>query len=202
MVSIEDKILKRIKSHGRGWAMTNSDFGDIAKTATIDWSLYRLKDKKLIRPLMRGIYDYPRFSEILQEELAPDMEMVARAIARKFRWNILISGNTALNYLGLSTQIPMRLIYFSDGPSRQYEVAERILEFKHISFKEARFTNTKSEIVVQALRELGMARITTDVINKMRDFIPASDRNKVLKDTQFTTDWIHDKIKLICAEED
>ncbi len=202
MVSIEDKILKRIKSHGRGWAMTNSDFGDIAKTATIDWSLYRLKDKKLIRPLMRGIYDYPRFSEILQEELAPDMEMVARAIARKFRWNILISGNTALNYLGLSTQIPMRLIYFSDGPSRQYEVAGRILEFKHISFKEARFTNTKSEIVVQALRELGMARITTDVINKMRDFIPASDRNKVLKDTQFTTDWIHDKIKLICAEED
>ena len=202
MVSIEDKILKRIKSHGRGWAMTNSDFGDIAKTATIDWSLYRLKDKKLIRPLMRGIYDYPRFSEILQEELAPDMEMVARAIARKFRWNILISGNTALNYLGLSTQIPMRLIYFSDGPSRQYEVAGRILEFKHISFKEARFTNTKSEIVVQALRELGMVRITTDVINKMRDFIPASDRNKVLKDTQFTTDWIHDKIKLICAEED
>lgn len=202
MVSIEDKILKRIKSHGRGWAMTNSDFGDIAKTATIDWSLYRLKDKKLIRPLMRGIYDYPRFSEILQEELAPDMEMVARAIARKFRWNILISGNTALNYLGLSTQIPMRLIYFSDGPSRQYEVAGRILEFKHISFKEARFTNTKSEIVVQALRELGMARITTEVINKMRDFIPASDRNKVLKDTQFTTDWIHDKIKLICAEED
>ena len=202
MVSIEDKILKRIKSHGRGWAMTNSDFGDIAKTATIDWSLYRLKDKKLIRPLMRGIYDYPRFSEILQEELAPDMEMVARAIARKFRWNILISGNTALNYLGLSTQIPMRLIYFSDGPSRQYEVAGRILEFKHISFKEARFTNTKSEIVVQALRELGMARITTDVINKMRDFIPASDRNKVQKDTQFTTDWIHDKITLICAEED
>ena len=202
MVSIEDKILKRIKSHGRGWAMTNSDFGDIAKTATIDWSLYRLKDKKLIRPLMRGIYDYPRFSEILQEELAPDMEMVARAIARKFRWNILISGNTALNYLGLSTQIPMRLIYFSDGPSRQYEVAGRILEFKHISFKEARFTNTKSVIVVQALRELGMARITTEVINKMRDFIPASDRNKVLKDTQFTTDWIHDKIKLICAEED
>ena len=96
----------------------------------------------------------------------------------------------------------MRLIYFSDGPSRQYEVAGRILEFKHISFKEARFTNTKSEIVVQALRELGMARITTEVINKMRDFIPASDRNKVLKDTQFTTDWIHDKIKLICAEED
>ena len=202
MVSIEDKILKRIKSHGRGWAMTNSDFGDIAKTATIDWSLYRLKDKKLIRPLMRGIYDYPRFSEILQEELAPDMEMVARAIARKFRWNILISGNTALNYLGLSTQIPMRLIYFSDGPSRQYEVAGRILEFKHISFKEARFTNTKSEIVVQALRELGMEHITTEVINKIRDFIPASDRNKILKDTQFTTDWIHDKIKMICAEGD
>ena len=202
MVSIEDKILTRIKSHGRGWVMTNSDFGDIAQSATIDWSLYRLKDKKIIRPLMRGIYDYPHFSEFLQEELAPDMEMVARAIARKFRWNILISGNTALNYLGLSTQIQMRLIYFSDGPNRQYKIAGRTLEFKHISFKEARFSNTKSEIVVQALRELGMEHITTEVINKIRDFIPASDRNKILKDTQFTTDWIHDKIKMICAEGD
>ena len=201
MLSVEDKILARIKSHGRGWAMTNGDFGDLAKTATIDWSLYRLKDKKIIRPLLRGIYDYPRFSELLKEEMAPDMEMVARAIARKFQWNILISGNAALNYLGLSTQVPMRLTYFSDGPTRQYEISSRTIEFKHISLKEARFANIKSEIIVQALRELGAEYITAEIINKIRNFIPASERNKILKDTQFTTDWIHDKIKLICSGE-
>lgn len=201
MLSVEDKILARIKSHGRGWTMTNSDFGDLAKTATIDWSLYRLKDKKIIRPLLRGIYDYPRFSELLKEEMAPDMEMVARAIARKFQWNILISGNAALNYLGLSTQVPMRLTYFSDGPTRQYEIGSRTIEFKHISLKEARFANSKSEIIVQALRELGAEYITAEIINKIRNFIPASERNKILKDTQFTTDWIHDKIKLICSGE-
>ena len=181
--------------------MTNSDFGDLAKTATIDWSLYRLKDKKIIRPLLRGIYDYPRFSELLKEEMAPEMEMVARAIARKFQWNILISGNAALNYLGLSTQVPMRLTYFSDGPTRQYEIGSRTIEFKHISLKEARFANSKSEIIVQALRELGAEYITAEIINKIRNFIPASERNKILKDTQFTTDWIHDKIKLICSGE-
>ena len=125
---------------------------------------------------------------------------VARAIARKFQWNILISGNAALNYLGLSTQVPMRLTYFSDGPTRQYEIGSRTIEFKHISLKEARFANIKSEIIVQALRELGAEHITAEIINKIRNFIPASERNKILKDTQFTTDWIHDKIKLICSE--
>ena len=98
--------------------MTNSDFGDLGKTATIDWSLYRLKDKKIIRPLLRGIYDYPRFSELLKEEMAPDMEMVARAIARKFQWNILTSGNAALHYLGLSGRAPRSSPFPSAALSR------------------------------------------------------------------------------------
>lgn len=201
MISIEDKILARIKWKGRGWAMTNGDFGDLAKTATIDWSLYSLKDKKVIRPLLRGIYDYPRYSDLLQEEIAPDMELVAQAIARKFQWRIQISGSAALNYLGLSTQIPMRIIYFSDGPNRKYEIWGRSMEFKHISLKESGFSDSQSEIIIQALRELGEDRITPEVINKIRNFIPESDQNKILKDTRFITDWIHDTIKLICSEK-
>jgi len=201
MISIEDKILARIKWKGRGWAMTNGDFGDLAKTATIDWSLYRLKDKKVIRPLLRGIYDYPRYSNLLQEEIAPDMELVAQAIARKFQWRIQISGSAALNYLGLSTQIPMRIIYFSDGPNRKYEICGRSMEFKHISLKESGFSDARSEIIIQALRELGENQITPEVINKIRNFIPESNQNKILKDTRFITDWIHDTIKLICSEK-
>lgn len=201
MRSVEDKILARIKRKGKGWIMTNGDFRDLAKNATIDWSLYRLKDKNIIRPLLRGIYYYPRYSELLQEEMAPDMELVARAIARKFQWRIQISGNTALNYLGLSTQIPMSLIYFSDGPHREYEIWGRIMRFKHIKLKETGFSDARSEIIVQALRELGKDRITPEIINKIRDFIPEIDRNKILKDTQYISDWIHDTIKLICSKE-
>lgn len=202
MISVEDKILARIKGHGSGWVMTNGDFGDLAPTATVDWSLHRLKAKKTIRPLLRGIYDYPRYSTFLQEEIAPDMEKVARAIARKFQWNIQISGSAALNYLGLSTQIPMRIVYFSDGPNRQYEILGKTIEFKHIIMKDAKFSDPKSEIIVQALRELGEKQITPEDIEKMRNFIPKSERKKILKDTQFVTDWVHNKIQMICREED
>ena len=72
MISIEDKIHARIIRHGRGWAMTNRDFIDLANASTVDWILYKLKAKDIIRPILRGIYDYPKYSELLQEKMAPD----------------------------------------------------------------------------------------------------------------------------------
>jgi hypothetical protein len=202
MLSLEDKIFARIKGYGKGWVMTNGDFSDLGKTTSVAWCLYRLKERKVIRPLLKGIYDFPRFSELLQEEIAPDIEMVARAIARKFQWHIQISGNAALNYLGLSTQIPMRTIYFSDGPNRSYEIFGRTIEFKHVSLKETKFSYVKSEIIVQALKELGEDQITDEVIATIGNQLPESERKRILKDTRFITDWIHDKIKLICAVEE
>lgn len=202
MLSLEDKIFARIKGYGRGWVMTNSDFGDLGKTSSVAWCLYRLKDRKVIRPLLRGIYDFPKFSELLQEEMAPDMELTARAIARKFQWHIQISGNAALNYLGLSTQVPMKIVYYSDGPNRKYEILGRMIAFKHVSLKETKFSYPQSEIIVQALKELGEERITDAVIKTIREHIKDSEREKILKDTRFITDWIHDKIKLICVAEE
>lgn len=200
MISIEDKIFARIKRKGRGWVMTNRDFTDLANSSSVDWCLYRLKNKNAIRPILRGIYDYPKFSELLQEELAPDLDAVAQAIARKNQWHIQISGSAALNFLGLSTQIPMRTVYFTDGPNRNFKIGERILQFKHISLKETKIPSPQSEVIVQALRELGEDHITGETIETIRKTIPDTDYAKILRETQFTTGWIHDKIKLICQE--
>jgi integrase len=71
---------------------------------------------------IRGIYDYPRFSKLLDQSLSPDIDQVARALARKFRWCIQPTGATALNFLGLSTQVPARAVYLSDGPDRVYQI--------------------------------------------------------------------------------
>lgn len=198
MISIEDKIFVRIKRKGRGWVMTNRDFTDLANSSSVDWCLYRLKDKKVIRPILRGIYDYPKFSELLQEELVPELGAVAQALARKNQWHIQISGSAALNFLGLSTQIPMRTVYFSDGPNRDFKIGERILQFKHILLKETKIPSPQSEIIVQALRELGEDHVNGETIEAISKTIPGKDRAKILRDTQFTTGWIHDKIKLIC----
>jgi len=200
MISIEDKILARIKRNGQSWAFTNRDFIDLASPSTLDWSLYRLKDKKQIRSLLRGIYDYPGYSKLLLEALPPDLVSVANAIARKFQWHIQISGDTALNYLGLCTQVPMRTIYYSDGPNRTYSILGRSIEFKHIRFNETKFLMPKSELVVQALLALGQEQATPDVIQKLRVFLPEKERPKVLKDTQYTIAWVYEIIKRICDD--
>ncbi len=201
MISVEDKIVARIKRWGRGCVITNRDFLDLAKAATVDWSLYRLKDKKIIRSVIRGIYYYPQYSDFLQEELAPSLENVAQAIARKNQWHIQISGDAALNFLGVSTQIPMKTVYFSDGPSRTFNVDGRILEFKHILLREAKIASPMSEIVVQALRQLGESHISGEVIATIRNKISDKDRERLLKDTQFVRGWIRDIILMICNTE-
>ena len=198
MKSIEDKIFARIIRHGRGSVMTNRDFWDIANPASVDWCLYRLKDKKIIRPIIRGIYDYPKFSELLQEELAPDLGAVAQAIARKNQWHIQISGSAALNLLGLSTQIPVKTVYYSDGPTRNFMIGDRKLQFKHILLRETKIGSPRSEMIVQALSELGEDNITPEIIDKLKRQITPKEREKLLSETQFIRDWIRKKIISIC----
>lgn len=97
----------------------------------IDSALHRLAGKGQVRRVIRGLYDYPRFSELLKQQLSPEIGQVARALARKFRWRIQPTGATALNLLGLSTQVPSRAVYLSDGPDRNYKIGSTSLVFEH-----------------------------------------------------------------------
>ena len=128
--SLEMKILQLLRRWGRGCVFSNSDFFSYGPSASVGRCLHSLKVKGIIRPLLRGLYDYPKFSTLLQEALAPDLHQVAMALARKHKWHIQPSGNAALNYWGLSTQVPTRILYFSDGPSRKFSIEGRMLEFK------------------------------------------------------------------------
>ena len=123
--STENKVISRIRGTGMGWAFSPRDFLDLGERPTIDSALHRLVQQGKIRRIIRGIYDFPRASKFLKGPLSPDIDQVARALARKFRWRIQPSGATALNILGLSTQVPARIVYRSDGPDRvqgwQYE---------------------------------------------------------------------------------
>ena len=105
MISSEKKVLSRVYGNGRGYAFSSNDFIDKLSINNIDKALSSLTKKEQIRRVARGIYDYPKYSNLLKKELSPDIEQVARAYARKFNWKIEISGDTALNMLGLSTQV-------------------------------------------------------------------------------------------------
>ncbi len=129
--SIENKVISRIYGNGRGWAFSPKDFSDLGTRSSIDVALHRLLAKETIRRVIRGIYDYPRFSERLKRTLSADVDQVARAFARKFGWSIQPTGMAALNILGLSTQIQGQYAYLSDGPNRTYGIGGQDLIFKH-----------------------------------------------------------------------
>ncbi|MEN6587357.1 MAG: DUF6088 family protein [Sulfuricella sp.] len=202
MQTIEDKILSRIYGRGRGWAFSANDFSAEFGRSTVDWVLYKLETAGTIRRVCRGIYDNPKFSELLQQELSPDFDQVAQAFARKFNWRIQPSGDAALNLLGLSTQVPGRLVYLSDGPNRRYEIGNYALEFKKSALKDVGFKYRESGLIVQALKALGQERVNDAVIDTLRNQLDETACKRVLKDTVTATGWVYATIKRVCGGRD
>ncbi|MCC2625264.1 MAG: hypothetical protein K0R14_1137 [Burkholderiales bacterium] len=200
MQSIENKIFSIIKGSGRGYIFSGADFTDKFNSATIDWALANLVQEGKIRRLMRGIYDFPKYSPLLKQYLSPEIDKVAHAIARKFKWRIEPYGDLALYLLSLSTQVPGRYIYFSDGPNRKYEIFGNQLEFKKIALKEIGFKYPESALIVQAIKVLGKDNITSEIIKKIRNKINEKLYAKIIKDTKTISDWTYSIIKQICWE--
>ena len=202
MQSIHSKIIKRIYTSGRGWAFSKIDFSDYGSDGAIRLTLMRLEEDGTIRRVLRGLYDYPRFSKLLNEQMGPDLDQVARALARKHGWRIQPSENTALSLLGLSTQVPAQAVYLSDGPSKSYEIDQRQLTFKKRMLKESGFKHRESELVVQSLKTLGKERIDSELRNKLSGALPAATWKKMVRDTKTAPAWVHEIIRTIAEEVD
>ena len=195
---VENKILSRIYGRGRGWAFTKTDFVAEFGEANVHKALSSLTKAEKTRRVLHGVYDYPRYSDLLSTELAPDLDQVARALARKFNWRIQPSGDAALNLLGLSTQVPGRWVYLSDGPDRDYSVGNNELAFKKTALKDVGFKYPESGLVVQALKALGRDRVDSAVTEKIRSQLSAKDCQRILRDTRSVTAWVYEVIKQIC----
>ena len=197
--AVETTVLSRIYGNGRGWAFFANDFADLGSREAVHLALHRLEKKETIRRVIRGLYEYPRYSDLLAQCMAPDMDEVARALARRFGWSIQATGPAALNLIGLSSQVPGRYAYRSDGPRRTYKVGKTSLEFKPGALKDAGFRVAESGTLVEALKSLGEARINAETLAKCRSWLPATKHAAVLKDTQRVTGWVYDAIKEICV---
>lgn len=197
-----NQIEERITSASAGEVFIPSDFFDIADTAVVRKALSRLAESKKIRRVIRGVYDCPRFSSLLQEYEAPNTEQVAKAIARNFGWHIAPCGDTALNLLGLSTQVPAVWQYVSDGPYRDYTIGNLQLKFKHTGNKDLAGQSYMTALITQALKALGKDGIDDKTIQKLRKTI-ASDKNipDLLVEAQHGTVWIFEVMKMITKKE-
>lgn len=192
------KIENKIRANGYGKVYISSDFVEITNKTNIKKALSRLEKTGVIRRILRGIYDYPEYSEFLQEYIEPDMNLVAGAIARNYGWTISPCGDVALNQLGLSTQVPNVWSYISDGPYKKYEYKKVTLEFKHRTNKEITGMSEKTVMIIHALKTLGQDNVTKDTINILQQKTTDSEKEKMLVEAAGATAWIYELIKLVC----
>ncbi|MBN1588777.1 MAG: hypothetical protein JW888_04615 [Pirellulales bacterium] len=190
----------RIRRKGHGQAFSSKDFLDIGSRASVDHALSTLTRSGVIRRVTRGIYDYPKVSPELGGQLSPDYDSVAQAIARKNGVRIEPSGAWAANLLGLSTQVPAKIVYLTNGTSREYWINGQKIAFQRVGPKELLPKPGPSTLVVQSLRHLGQDRIDDTVIRQLRDRLSPSDCKALLRDARYTADWIFEVLKKIVAD--
>ena len=197
MEIISDKI-NDFDSHKVFFA---NDFLDIASNATVRQILKRLADEDKIKRVIDGFYYNPKYSELIGEYEAVSIHELALAIARKYNWNIAPYSSTALNLLGLSTQVPTHYKYISSGRYKEYKIGDTILEFKKVNPGEIANMSLKTATVIQSIKSLGKEDITREVIQKIRENLTEKERIDLTNESKSVPAWIYEVIREISEDE-
>jgi predicted transcriptional regulator of viral defense system len=188
-LSVEDAVKSRIKEHGYGWCFTSMHFSDLGGDASVRKALSSLRKQKIIRRLAQGIYDYPNVHDILGI-IPPDLGEVAKAIAEKNGVQIQPAGAHAANLVGLSEQVPGRIIFLTEGPSRKVKIGKQELIFKKTTKKIMSSAGTKVGLLIQALKNLGKDHIDQTARSQIAKFLKNSSENDVRENMKFAPAWI------------
>ena len=196
------QIRNIIAKSENGSVFVSTDFTDITDKKTVNMALLRLADEGLVKKILFGVYYKPEYSELLGETVAPSPNKVAHALARNFGWTIVPCGDTALNLLGLSTQVPSQWVYVSDGAYKEYTFDNTTIKFKRTTNKEISKVSYKTALTIQALKALGKENITKQVISRLKKILTDEEKEKMLAESKSATSWVLELIKIICKDEE
>ncbi|MBP6424314.1 MAG: hypothetical protein KA278_01180 [Flavobacterium sp.] len=194
MESVEFQIEKKIKAKGKGTLFFPDDFSKLGSSESIRKALQRLEEKEIIRRIAQGIYTRPIESKYIGEVL-PSAEEVAKGIAKRDRIRIVPTGVYALNALGLSTQVPMKLVFLTDGAPREIKIGKRSIKFKKTTPKNLLAKGEISSLVIQALREIGIDNITPSEEDKIIALLKKENVNLLKQDIELASIWIQKIMK-------
>ena len=165
-------------------------------------ALSRLCEEQIVKRVMHGVYEYPEYSNFLQEVVVPSPDKVAQALARNYGWTIVPCGDTALNLIGLSAQVPTVWSYVSDGPYKTYEFDNIHLKFKHTTNKEISGIPYKTALIIQALKTLGSDNVDDKVIIKLSKGLSDDEKKALLSKSQYATSWVYESLKQVLKRGD
>lgn len=194
MTSIESKILTQIESLPRGAILFPADFSELGSSEAVRLSLFRLEKEGIITRVAQGIYARTKESKLIGRVL-PSAEEVAEAIANRDRIRTVPTGSYALNALGLSTQVPMKIVLLTDGSPREIKVGKRTIKFKKTTPKSLMATGKISRLAIQALKEIGNGKVTEEEENKIIELLKKEDVNDLKHDIALAPVWIQKIMK-------
>lgn len=202
--SIETKIFKRIKKCGRGNLLFASDFVRYGEQKSVSKALERMQNDGIILRISHGIYYYPKIDKVLGlGVLYPTLEDIAEGIAKRDKARIAPTGLYALNRLGFSTQIPMNVVYLTDGFNRKIKLYNGTsIQFKHAATKNFAFHSQLAMLLTFAYKELGKDGITPEIISHTKELLAKENRQVIEQDYKLMPAWVSSIIKLIYAEKE
>jgi hypothetical protein len=188
--SIESVIFSRIKRWGRGSVVLPANFLDLGSRQAVGVALHRLEKTKSIRRLSRGFYDYP-IEDPLLGELSPTIEAITKALSQRDRIRLQPTGAYALNILGLSEQVPAKIVFLTDGESRTLKIGPMTIELRRTTPRNMASSGRLSGLIIQGFRSLGKDHVTKARIEKLKSTIPLKQRKELLKDIALAPAWMH-----------
>jgi len=180
MISVHSAVEKQIKNKKPGAIIFPADFRGLGTEAAVKMTLVRLVKEGMLNKLGHGIYLLPK-KDPLFGDLLPSPVEVAEAIAKKDKVRIKPAGAYALHKLGLTTQIPMKLVYLTDGPPRQITIGKTVLKFKATTPKKMAMKGKYSGLIIQAVEELGVENIDAETESKITELL-RKESPKVLRE--------------------
>jgi predicted transcriptional regulator of viral defense system len=189
--SVESEIDRAILNHKRGKILFPSNFQEFGSSTAVRKALDRLKDKGRLVRIAHGIYLYPKQDKLLGI-LYPTIEEIALAISKRDKSRIIPTGVNALNKLGLSSQVPMNVVYLTDGTPRVVKVYNRTIKFKIASPKLLSAKNTANILVIQALREIKKDKVDQKILDKILDILKNVSAEDIKHDMKLAPAWIRE----------
>lgn len=191
MNTITQTITRRIRAKKRGWVFTPKDFLDVGSRAAIDQTLSRLAKQGIIRRLGRGVYDFPKTHPTLGM-ISPSANDLAQAVAAQTGDIVFPSGAAAANFLGLSTQVPAKPVFMTNGVSRTKKIAGRSIRLQHSRVPITTQISDTANFVLQALYYLGKNNIDDAVILKCANHLDKKDFKKLSSILPRMPSWMTD----------
>lgn len=192
--SIEIQILDRIKKAGRGVLFFTESFVSYGSSEAVKKALQRLTNSSELERVATGIYVRPVIDNVIGK-VSPSIEDIAKAIAKRDKARIVPTGAYALNRLGLSTQVPMNIVFLTDGSARKIKIGKRSILFKKASPKNVSTVGEISGLAIQALKEIGKEKVLDKEIKHIQELLKKEKPTRLEHDIRLAPAWIREIMK-------